>query len=45
MYVIAAAGDVPRVQTQAEKLVTGERVVCMDANTGKVQWERRFPSS
>ena len=43
MYVIAAAGDVPRVQTQAEKLVTGERIVCMDANTGKVQWERRFP--
>jgi outer membrane protein assembly factor BamB len=43
MYVICAAGDVPRVQTQAEKLVTGERIVCMDANTGKISWERRFP--
>src|SRR5262245_34864785 len=44
MYVIAAAGDVPRVQTEAEKLVTGERIVCLDANTGKnVFWERRFP--
>jgi outer membrane protein assembly factor BamB len=43
MYVIAAAGDVPRVQTHAEKLVTGERIVCMDPNTGKTIWERRFP--
>jgi outer membrane protein assembly factor BamB len=44
MYLIAAAGDVPRVQTQAEKLVTGERIVCLDANDGtKVIWERRFP--
>ncbi|HKB02599.1 MAG TPA: PQQ-binding-like beta-propeller repeat protein [Gemmataceae bacterium] len=44
MYVIAAASDVPRVQTEAEKLLTGERIVCLDANTGKnVFWERRFP--
>jgi outer membrane protein assembly factor BamB len=43
MYIIAAAGDVPRAQSQAEKLVTGERIVCMDANTGKAHWERRFP--
>src|SRR5262245_32619810 len=43
MYVIAAAGDVPRVQSEAEKLVTGERIVCMDTGTGKALWERRFP--
>src|SRR5262245_38596228 len=43
MYVIAAAGDVPRVQSEAEKLITGERIVCQDAGTGKVLWERRFP--
>ena len=42
MYVIAAVGDVPRPQTDAEKLVTAERVVCMDVKDGKVQWERRF---
>jgi outer membrane protein assembly factor BamB len=42
MYVIAAIGDVPRPQTDAEKLVTGERIVCMDTKDGKVLWERRF---
>ena len=42
VYVIAAIGDVPRPQTDAEKLVTGERIVCMDAKTGKVLWEQQF---
>jgi outer membrane protein assembly factor BamB len=42
MYVIAAMGDVPRPQTDAEKLVTGERIVCLDTKDGKVQWERKF---
>ena len=42
MYVIAALGDVPRPQSDAEKLVTGERIMCLDANSGKVLWEQRF---
>lgn len=42
MYVTAASGDVPRPQTQAEKLVTGERIVCMDTKDGKILWERKF---
>src|SRR3954468_11722236 len=42
MYVTAAVGDVPRPQSEAEKLHTAERVVCMDAKDGKVIWERHF---
>lgn len=42
MYVIAAAGEVPRPQTDAEKLVTAERIVCMDVKDGKTLWERKF---
>jgi len=42
MYVIAAIGDVPRPQTDAEKLVTGERIVCLNTKDGSKVWERRF---
>ncbi len=42
MYVTSTIGDVPRPQSDAEKLVTGERIVCMDAGSGKVLWEQRF---
>src|SRR6476469_6051215 len=42
MYVIAAKGEVPHPQSEAEKLVTGERIVCMDTKDGKVLWERQF---
>jgi outer membrane protein assembly factor BamB len=42
MYVIAAKGDLPRPQTDAEKLTTCERIVCLDTKDGKVQWERHF---
>jgi outer membrane protein assembly factor BamB len=42
VYIINAVGDVPGVQSQAEKLVTGERVMCMDAKTGQPLWEQRF---
>jgi len=42
IYVISAVGDVPRPQTKADKLVTGERIVCMDAKDGKILWDRRF---
>jgi len=42
MYVIAAMGEVPHPQSEAEKLVTGERIVCMDIKDGKVLWERHF---
>ena len=42
MYVISALGDVPRPQTDAEKLVTGERIMCLDSTSGKVLWEQRF---
>lgn len=42
VYLISSFGDVPRTQTQAERLVTGERVVCLDAKTGASVWETRF---
>jgi hypothetical protein len=35
MYVIAAMGDLPRPQNESEKLVTGERIVCMDTKEEK----------
>jgi outer membrane protein assembly factor BamB len=42
VYFINSFGDVPRTQTQAERLVTGERVMCLDAATGKTVWEKKF---
>ncbi len=42
IYLITSFGDVPRTQTAAERLVTGERVVCLDAKTGKQEWETKF---
>jgi outer membrane protein assembly factor BamB len=42
LYVTAAVGDVPRPQSDTEKLNTAERVVCMDAKDGKVLWTRQF---
>ncbi|MEZ6139577.1 MAG: PQQ-binding-like beta-propeller repeat protein [Zavarzinella sp.] len=42
LYLFGAEGDVPRVQTQAEKLLTGEKVSCLDAATGKELWSRVF---
>src|SRR5262249_8119881 len=42
IYVINAVGDVPRPQTQADKLITGERILCLDAKDGKAIWDRRF---
>jgi outer membrane protein assembly factor BamB len=42
VYIASALGDMPFVPGPAQKLVTGERVVCFDAATGKVKWEKRF---
>jgi outer membrane protein assembly factor BamB len=42
VYITGALGDTPFVPGPKEKLVTGERVVCFDAETGKVEWEKHF---
>jgi len=42
VYITGAFGDNPGVPGPAQKLVTGERVVCFDAATGKVVWEKHF---
>lgn len=42
VYMIGAFGDVPRTQTAAERLVTAERVGCLDGKTGKILWESKF---
>lgn len=42
VYITGALGEVPGVPGPKQKLVTGERVVCFDAATGKVQWEKHF---
>ncbi|HEX3151944.1 MAG TPA: PQQ-binding-like beta-propeller repeat protein [Gemmataceae bacterium] len=42
MYVTAAVGDVPRPQSETEKLHTAERVVCMNTKDGSVVWTRQF---
>src|SRR5262249_28451980 len=42
IYIINAVGDVPRPQTQADKLVTGERILCLEAKDGKGIWDRRL---
>jgi outer membrane protein assembly factor BamB len=42
VYITSALGDTPHVPGPKDKLVTGERVVCFDAATGEVKWERRF---
>jgi outer membrane protein assembly factor BamB len=42
VYITSALGDNPGVPGPKQKLVTGERVVCFDAATGKVQWEKPF---
>lgn len=42
VYITSALGDNPGVPGPAQKLVTGERVVCFDAAKGTVKWEKRF---
>lgn len=42
VYITSALGDTPGVPGPKQKLVTGERVVCFDAATGDVKWEKRF---
>ncbi|WP_020471222.1 PQQ-binding-like beta-propeller repeat protein [Zavarzinella formosa] len=42
VYFVTSFGDVPRTQTAAERLVTGERVVCLNAKTGEKIWEQKF---
>lgn len=42
VYITSALGDNPGVPGPKEKLMTGERVVCFDAATGKVNWEKHF---
>lgn len=42
IYITSALGDTPFVPGPKEKLVTGERVVCFDAETGKLEWEKQF---
>src|SRR6202035_3826639 len=40
VYIIGAAGETPNVPTPAQKAKIGERIVCFDAKTGKVVWEK-----
>ena len=42
VYITGAFGDNPGVPGPKEKLLTGEHVVCFDAATGKVVWEKHF---
>jgi outer membrane protein assembly factor BamB len=42
VYVINAFGDTLKLPTPEEKAVIGERIMCFDAKTGKVLWERVF---
>jgi outer membrane protein assembly factor BamB len=42
VYIVSAINDTPYVPGPKDKLVTGERVVCFDAATGKVEWEKPF---
>ena len=42
LYITGPFGDNPGVPGPKEKLLTGERVACFDAATGKLIWEKHF---
>ncbi len=42
VYITSSLNDTPKPPTAAQRQIMGEQVICLDAKTGKMVWEKKY---